>query len=263
MDHVRLGIRYRALRQRRGWRQRDLADRCGLSQTLISIIERGRAGQVQVLTLERVAAALDAEYVSVLRWRGGDLDRLVDEGHARLVGLVAHLLTAAGWAVHAEVSYAVYGERGSVDLLAWHAPTRTLLIIEVKTELVSIEETLRRHDQKLRLAPAIAAERLGWRADVAARCLVLPSRTTPRRQVVRHASLLDAAYPLRGAELRQWLVAPHGAKGGILFISELLARRGAAPTGRRRICGRPVPPTALAGRGAMRDTVPERATEPA
>jgi hypothetical protein len=56
----------------------------------------------------------------------------------------------------------VFGERGSIDLLAWHESSRTLLVIELKTELTSVEETLRRHDSKVRLAPGIARERFGW-----------------------------------------------------------------------------------------------------
>ena len=75
----------------------------------------------------------------------------------------------------------MYGERGSIDLLAWHEASRTLLVIEFKTELTSIEETLRRHDSKVRLAPGIARERFGWDPAVDARLLVLPEDRTARR----------------------------------------------------------------------------------
>jgi hypothetical protein len=40
------------------------------------------------------------------------------------------------------VTFSIYGERGSIDLLAWHSETRTLLVVELKSELTSIEETL-------------------------------------------------------------------------------------------------------------------------
>ena len=101
-----------------------------------------------------IARALDADLVVSLRWRGGELDRLFDEGHASVLGHVAELLQAYGWITEPEVTYSVYGERGSIDLLAWHAPTRTLLVIEVKTELTSVEATLRKHDEKA-----------GWRRE--------------------------------------------------------------------------------------------------
>ena len=72
------------------------------------------------------------------------------------------LLGAAGWMVRPEVSYSEWGERGSIDLLGWHASTRSLLIVEVKSELASVEETLRKHDEKVRLGSVVASRRLGW-----------------------------------------------------------------------------------------------------
>ncbi len=50
----------------------------------------------------------------------------------------------------------------SIDLLAWHAPTRTLLVIEIKTELVDVGDLLSVMDRKVRLAPEIGAGRR-WR----------------------------------------------------------------------------------------------------
>lgn len=91
--------------------------------------------------LRRHSRALDAEVVVVIRWRGGEIDRLMDEGHASVVGWVMALLAGLGWETAAEVTFAVRGERGSIDVLAWHAASRTLLVVEVKTELTSLEET--------------------------------------------------------------------------------------------------------------------------
>lgn len=157
--------------------------------------------------------------VVTIRWRGGDLDRLLDEGHAFLVGRCAEKLTARGWNVRPEVTYSVWGERGSIDLLAWHDPTQTLVVIEVKTELTSVEETLRRHDVKTRLAPGIAADRFGWQPRIVGRLLVLPDLATARRRVYRHALLLLRSYPQRGAPVRHWLRAPTGSMSGVLFVS--------------------------------------------
>ena len=41
MDDLRLGLVCRALRRRLGWRQVDLAERAGVSQDMVSRIERG------------------------------------------------------------------------------------------------------------------------------------------------------------------------------------------------------------------------------
>ena len=142
----------------------------------------------------------------------------MDEGHAALVGRLTVMLRDLGWEVRLEVSYSVYGERGSIDVLAWHPVARVLLVVEVKTELVAVEETLRKHDQKARLAGKISAERFGWETRAVGRLLVLPSLSTPRRRVERHAAVMDVAYPLRASTLRKWLEAPGGAAAGLLFL---------------------------------------------
>ncbi len=152
-----------------------------------------------------------------------------------MVGAVVRRLGALGWEVRPEVSFAVFGERGSIDVVAWHAATRTLLVVEVKTELTSVEETLRRHDVKVRLAATVVGERFGWRPARVARLLVLPDATTPRRQVARHEAVLRSAYPLRGPALRGWLAAPSGSAASLAYApittSGRIARR--SPTSRR------------------------------
>ena len=45
------------------------------------------------------------------------------------IAAVAGWLSRYGWTVLPEVTYSVYGERGSIDLVAWHADTRTLLTL--------------------------------------------------------------------------------------------------------------------------------------
>jgi hypothetical protein len=92
-------------------------------------------------------------------------------------------------------------------------------VIEVKTELTSIEATLRKHDEKTRLAPAIVEERFGWQPASVARLLVLPEHRTARRRVERAKTLLDRTYPLRGWQARRWLKAPVGPGDGLVFVS--------------------------------------------
>ena len=191
---------------------------------------------VSVRALRRLAVSLGASCAwscgsAAASWTGW-LTRVT----RRCSGAVARRLDALGWETRPEVSFAVYGERGSIDLVAWHAPTRTLIVIEVKTELTSIEETLRRHDVKVRLAAGVVAARFGWQPRAVARLLVLPDHSTPRRQVGRHADLLGPAYPLRGPRLRSWLRAPSGSVSGLAFLaltSDGRASRGSVS--RRRV----------------------------
>ena len=252
MDDTGLGRRFRALRHRLGWRQQDVGERAGISQDVISFAELGRIEDVSVRALRRHARALGAELRIELWFRGAELDRLIDEGHAALVGAVASRLLSLGWEVHPEVSFAVYAERGSIDLVAWHAASRTLLVIEVKTELASLEETLRRHDAKVRLASRVVAEWFGWHPVRVARLLVLPDETTPRRQVQRHDEVLRTAYPLRGRALRAWLREPSSSIAGLAFVpSTKDGRTAARATSRRRIScpksSRVQPGTVVAG----------------
>jgi len=168
--------------------------------------------------LRAVASQLDAELVIGLRWRAGDLDRLMDEAHARLMGVVATMLRRFGWLVQLEVTYSIYGERGSIDILAWHQPLGVLLVVEVKTELTSVEATLRKLGEKTRLAAQVAASQFGWKPTATGRLLVLPSLSTSRRQVARHAAVLGTAFPVRGPAARQWLAMPVGSASALVFL---------------------------------------------
>ena len=218
MDAIRVGLALRALRIRLGWRQIDLAVRAGVSQSTISAVERGSVAGVSLATLERVAAALGARLDVAVRWRGEQLDRLLDEAHATLVEQVVRLLRELGWEVAVEVSFAVAGERGSIDVLAFHSASRTLLVVEVKSVVPDSQATLMTLDRKVRIAPGIARAR-GWSPVVIGRLLVVGEGSTARRRIAR----LDATYrttlPDRGAAVRGWLRRPRGVLAGLVFLS--------------------------------------------
>jgi transcriptional regulator with XRE-family HTH domain len=222
MDPVRLGLAIRALRRRHGWTQEDLGARAGLSRSAIWRIERGHADALSVQALTRVAVALEARIrVSVL-WQGEELDRLLDGDHARLVEWVVAHLRGAGWVVVPEATFAVFGERGSVDVLAWHPATGRLLVIEVKSVVPDVQATLAGVDRKARLAPTIARAH-GWRVTDVSRILVLPADRTARRRIDAFSATFAQAFPARTVELRHWVDAPDRAVAGIWFVSEVTA----------------------------------------
>ena len=237
VDSFRLGRIVRALRHRREWTQAELAKRAGVSQNLVSRIEIGRADDTPFRRVRATLQALDADAAIAVRWRAGDLDRLMDEGHGALVGATMRRLDGAGWDPRPEVSYSVYGERGSIDILARHPASGSILVVEVKTELTSVEETLRKHDEKARLGPRIGAERFGWTGGAVGRLLVLPDVATARRRVQRHGAVLDSAYRARGSEIRSWLRSPSsavGAMSGLLFLPVTHDVRGRCGSLRRQ-----------------------------
>ena len=218
VDDARFGRAIRIIRTRARLRLADLAARAGLSQAAISDVERGHGHRLSVATLRAVARALDADAGLELRWRGGDVDRLLDGRHAVLVGLAVDLLIRDGWEVATEVTYSRYGERGSFDVLAIWRRNGTVLTIEVKTRLVSLEATLRKLDEKARLAPAVAAERFDMRPQAAGRILVLPEGSVSRRALVTHDAVLRVALPVRGVAARAWLADPASSIGGIVLV---------------------------------------------
>lgn len=219
VDARRVGLALRALRRRRAWRQVDLAEASALSQSAISLIERGHWASLSIRALRRAFAAVDASIDPVVTWRGGSLDRLLDERHAALVEQVVGILRTVGWTVAVEVSYQRYGERGSIDIFAVDEHRGIALVIEIKTEIASAEETLRRLDAKARLAPVICFERFGWRPATVARCLVLPESETHRRRIRSLGETFGVAFPVRGRAFRTWLDRPAGAVSALWFLS--------------------------------------------
>ncbi|MBI3746337.1 MAG: hypothetical protein HY264_07430 [Chloroflexi bacterium] len=124
-----------------------------------------------------------------------------------------------GWACRPEVSFAIYGERGVVDILAWHSERRALLVVELKTEIVDIGETLGTLDRKVRLARIVAAD-LGWAADVVSVALLVAEGHTNRRRVAAHEAVFGAALPDDGRRLRGWLRAPVGRIAALAFVPD-------------------------------------------
>ncbi|MEI7743168.1 MAG: helix-turn-helix domain-containing protein [Chloroflexota bacterium] len=218
MDTTRFGLAVRALRRRRGWTQERLATEAVLSRPIISRIERSKADSYPVCTLEKVVAALGGQLRVTIKVHGEELDRLLDAGHAELVELVVALLRAAGWEVAPETTFNVYGERGSIDIFAFHPPTGSLLVIEVKSAIPDVQGTLSGLDRKVRLAPRLARER-GWQVRTVSRWLVVPADVTTRRRVDRHKATFGMVLPLRTVALRQWAAAPSGTASGILFVA--------------------------------------------
>jgi transcriptional regulator with XRE-family HTH domain len=220
MDDQRVGRVVRALRHRLGWRQSDLGRAAECSQTVISSLERGHLSSLSVRLLRRIFAALDASVLIEIRWRGAAVDRLMDDADAALVAAVAEYLRRDGWLVETEITYSEFGERGSFDLLAFHPRARIVVAIEVKTDLPSAEATLRKLDEKARLATIVARKRCGWEADQAGRLLVFPASQTLHRRVARHAGLFERALPTRNVATRQWLRRPSGPVAGLWFFSD-------------------------------------------
>jgi transcriptional regulator with XRE-family HTH domain len=233
MDDIAFGRVFRTVRQRRRLRQRDVAAAAGVSDVLVSRIERGQASRVALHTIRRIVGVLEIEVSLVARWRGGELERLQARRHSALAEAVIARLSAFGWEVRPEVSFSIFGERGVIDVLAWHPATQTLLVIELKTEIVNVGELLGALDRKARLAPRISAD-LAWRPATLALALIVADSSTNRRHVRAHARTLRAMLPADGRRLRGWLAKPTDEVRALAFWSDLPGMTTTKPVRRVR-----------------------------
>ena len=229
MDEIAFGRGFKALRIRKKKRQEDLAADAGVSRGAIARIEQGHAASVTVETLEKLAGQLGARVVCRLTWQGEGLDRLLDANHAAIVEQVVRILSGLGWDVATEVSFNHFGERGSIDVLAFHPETRVLLVVEVKSVVPDVQATLVTLDRKERLALEIARER-GWNAVAVGKLLVIRDERTARRRIAQHAATFGSAFPDRIARVRAWIRRPEPARPlrGLWFLtseSQAVARQ--------------------------------------
>jgi hypothetical protein len=185
---------------------------------------------MSIESIRTVTAALDIRVDLVPRWRGGDLDRLLNARHSALHELVARWFRDRfpAWTLVPEASFAIYSDRGVIDLFAWHPGRRSILVIELKTDIVDVNELLGTLDRKRRVAPKVAVER-GWDPIAVSVWLIVTDSRTNRRRLEAHDAMIRAALPQDGPAIRHWLRDPVGRVGAVSFWS---GPGRAAPSGR-------------------------------
>jgi transcriptional regulator with XRE-family HTH domain len=210
-----------AIRRRKGWSQRKLAEMLGVSQQAISLFELSGLETCSVAFAQRWARALGADLFLDLRLAGQRVQ--ADSRHAGLQDWLAALLAAWGWLVAVEVSFNHFGDRGRIDILAFHPLLRIVLVVEVKTRLDDAQDLLGRLDVKVRLARKVSAER-GWEATQVVPVLLFAEDRTTRRRVDRHPALF-ARFSHRTVAARRWLQQPQRpTPDGLLLFAN--PRRG-------------------------------------
>lgn len=240
MDDLAIGRVFRELRHRLGWTQRAVAAKAGISRGSYSEIERGRIDQASLGRLRRVAATLEVRLILDPSWRGAGLDRLFASRHASMAEAVTRLLVGSAWDVRPEVSFNHFGERGVVDLVAWRAGTRTLLLVELKTELVDPNDLLMVTDRRRRLAKEIVAP-FGWKPLIVGQWVVIAESRTNQRRLAEHRTVIRAAFPADGRSVAGWLARPHVPISAFWFLpdsGDTSLRRKRSPRQRVR-CAKP------------------------
>ncbi len=254
MDDLGVGRTILALRVRKGWRQRDLAERAGCSQSLIAQLELGRIDATRLQTVRRVLEALEVRTEIQLRGRVADLERLADAAHADLVAGGVTRLSHLDWLPSLEVTYSEYGERGSYDILAVMPSRRAVLVVEAKTELGSAEAIGRKLDEKARLASRVVRRLHGWEPAAVGRVLLVPEATRMRR-TIEATPALRLLFPDDPRRLRAWLRDPVGPLAAGWFLSDSSGR------GRKRVIVRRVRvPTAPVSTESQTESPPDSHT---
>lgn len=198
--------------------------RAGVSRQAVSLLETGKAVRLRLGVILSIVEALGARFDGRLLWNGPELDRLVDARHAELTAMLKRRLEMWGWMTRVEVSFNRYGERGRIDLLAYHPLFRLLLVVEVKTFMADVQDLLGSVDQKARLATFIAS-RFGWEVVGVVPMIVFEENATTRRRLARLDALFDG-FPLRGRAATAWLRRPADpAPRGLLFLTAVPAHQ--------------------------------------
>lgn len=147
---IAMGRQRGMLRIRKGWRQSDVAEKAKLSASVIGRHEAGVIGSNDAL--ERHAGVLGMRVEVRIIGRAGELARLGDEEHAAIVETLATWFREEGFLVEVESSFSEWGERGRIGLLAYDPTTGTLVIVEVKTLLLDLQDLFGSMNVKERLA---------------------------------------------------------------------------------------------------------------
>jgi transcriptional regulator with XRE-family HTH domain len=238
-DDVQIGRMVRDVRLARNLRQQDVAAGAGVGRETVSRLERGLIDGMTVGNLRAVSRALQMPAIVNLGWRSPEVERLRDARHATLVEAVARLLGELGWQMVPEFTFSEFGERGSVDGLAWHPVHRALLIAEIKTRIWDLQDMLSTLDRKRRLVPALMRREHGWRAESLGVVLTMREKSTHRHLIERHSATFRGALPDRQIEVRRWLEKPSGNLRGIWFLPDSrqtdLRKRGRGVTGSTRL----------------------------
>ena len=197
-------------------------------------LERGRLERVSLPAIRAVARSLDASVEIAVRWEGAGLDRVIGAGHDALHEAVSRLMAGReGWLVVPEVSFSIWGERGSIDIVGWHTASRTLLVIELKTEIVEAGSLIAQVDRYRRLGPAIARDR-GWSPVRVGGWVVVADTRTNRRRLADHRSVLRTAFPDDGRAVRGWLRNPDRPVSALSFLPDERAAHLTRASDRRR-----------------------------
>jgi hypothetical protein len=97
-----------------------------------------------------------------------------------------------------------------IDILAWHPGHRAPLIIELKTDVVDVNDLMASMDRRRRLARRIARDR-GWDPLTVSSWVIVAGGRTNRARLAAHRTVLRTAFPVDGRAMASRLRRPDHA----------------------------------------------------
>jgi transcriptional regulator with XRE-family HTH domain len=145
----RLGIALREARLRVGKSQAEIGRLAGVSQTLISKMERGLGSSASLETWASVAAAVDEQLAAFFERTPGAA-QVRDYQHLRLQQLVVEVARLGGWMIRPEdpIDPHLPASR-SVDVTLVRAPTLEAVVVECTNHVDDLGATWRNLDRKV------------------------------------------------------------------------------------------------------------------
>ena len=212
----RFGATVRAARRTRGLSQAQLGAKAGVPQSVISSIESGTGGRIE--SLKGVCSALGGELVLDIRLPfAGDGPPQVDRGHARCVGSLRRLLEGAGHVCVTEQAIADGPWRGWIDLVAYDAVRRRIVIAEIKTGLRDAGALERQVERYVRSSLVVARER-GWVVEEIVVVVAVLATAANDAFLVANRHVMKGAFPLRGRDAVAALLDRAPAPGRLLVM---------------------------------------------
>ena len=210
------GAAIRTARKARGWTQEELGRRAKVAQSVVAAVEAGAGTRVE--SLELICRALGGQLVLDARLPfSGDPVRQVDFAHARCVGSLRRLLEVAGHVCVTEQEIVDGPWRGWIDLVAYDAVRRRIVIGEIKTELRDAGALERQVERYVRSCLAVARER-GWVVEEIVVVVVVLATAANDAFLVANRQVMKGAFPMRGRAATAALLDRAPAPGRMLVM---------------------------------------------
>ena len=162
---VGLGIQIRTARLAKAWTVTELANRAGVSRSLVYMIEAGEPASTEAAARLATALGLRLEFaVTDPRRRGPGRPMGADVVHSAMGEAEAAHLRPFGFGVGIDEPYQHFQFAGRADVIAWDAPRRALLHLENRTRFPDLQETAGLYNAKRAYLGTAIATRLGVRS---------------------------------------------------------------------------------------------------